>query len=115
MLVIAPAELIIRLNYAEYASSASVAESLILPGCEEPIEIISSPELSPDGSHLIGHFIDITHSGTRLRANCTSRDAIVWSRDIYLFIAREGFTPLKETHMEYRVDMMSDEICRVSQ
>ena len=48
------------------------------------------------------------------RANATSRDVIMGSSSVYSYIAKEGLTSLKLTHVEDRCDMMNEDICRVS-
>ena len=90
-----------------------ISDHLKLPGSTEPIDLIASPEVSRTKGHLRGSFIDLTHSGTRLRANATSRDVLMGRSDAFYYIAQEGSTALKVTHVMNRCDMMSEDICRV--
>ena len=112
-LVIVAAQLQFPSKYEEYKSRVPISDQLILPGLSDRLDLISSPEVSKIKGHLRGSFIDLTHSGTRLRANATSRDVLMGSSSAFHYIAKEGSTALKLTHVEDRCDMMSEDICRV--
>ena len=113
LLVNVAAQIMFSKNYEEYKTRVPISEQLILPGNSEPLDIISAPEVSKIKGHLRGSFIDVTHNGTRLRSNATSRDVIMGSSSAYHYVAVEGMTSLKVTHVEDRCDMMSEDICRV--
>ena len=113
VLVIIAAELLFPLKYEEYKTMVPISDQLILPGSSEPIDLIASPEISKVKGHLRGYFIDLIHSGTRLRANATSRDVLMGRASAFHYIAEEGSTALKLTHIVDRCDMMSEDISRV--
>ena len=107
------AQLLFTQKYEEYKTSVPISDQLTLPGFSDPIDLIAIPEVSKIKGHLRGHFIDLTHSGTRLRANATSRDVLMGRASAFRYIAEEGSTALKLTHILDRCDMMSEHICRV--
>ena len=67
LLVIVAAQLQFPQKYEEFKSKSPVSEEMILPGLKQPLDLIAIPEVSKLKGHLRGSFIDLTHSGTRLR------------------------------------------------
>jgi hypothetical protein len=114
LLEIVSAQLLFSVKYEEYKLRVPISDQLVLPGLEKPLDLIASPEISAAKGHLRSSFIDLTHSGTRLRANATSRDILMARSSVFFYIAKEGSTALKVTHVSDRCDMMSEDICRVN-
>ena len=105
--------LLFQTEYKNFAAQAPISEDLVLPGLEDAIEILAIPEISPNGGHLRAAFTDVVHSATRIRANCSSRDILGGKLACYKFVAKEGHTQLKISHIEDRTDMMSEDIARI--
>ena len=105
--------LLFRSAYEKFAEEAPISKNLLLPGLETPLDIIAVPEVSPHGGHLRASFIDTIHSATRLRANCSSRNILGGKLHCYKFVAKEGMTQLKISHVIDRVDMMNEDMARI--
>ena len=97
---------------AKFHERAPISTNLRGPS-GDILDIVAYPEVSPSGSYLQSSFIDLTHSATRLRANNTSRGILGGYLDCFIFVAKEGKTQLKVSHLFDRTDMMSERLAKI--